>query len=133
MDTKIKREVPPIIREKGLNFHWDNHKVWSLDIPIEDMNVSELDWILHTPFWQTENGFYDLLPIEVINHPEKYPYHQQRILVADIKYPIDIMKNNFGQWLILDGLHRLARLIIEGHQIVKVRKISRGYITNILK
>ena len=49
---------------------------------------------------------------------------------ADLSHPIDIMKNK-GRWLILDGLHRLVKLKIQGKEKIRVRKIPRKEIKNI--
>ncbi len=51
---------------------------------------------------------------------------------ADPSYPIDIMENK-GRWLILDGLHRLMKTSILGTKTVRVRKISRDYIPDIVE
>ena len=44
-------QLPKEIREHGLDFHWDNQKVWALNIPVEEINVSDIDWIFDLPFW----------------------------------------------------------------------------------
>jgi len=51
---------------------------------------------------------------------------------SNLNYPIDIMQNK-GRWLILDGLHRLIKSKILGMKKVKIRKIPRFEIPNILK
>ena len=51
---------------------------------------------------------------------------------SDLRHSIDIMENK-GKWLILDGLHRLAKAKILGHTKVKVRKIPCSEIPNILE
>ncbi len=126
-------KLPKEIQEHGMDFHWDNKKLWSLDIPIEDIDVSELEWHLDTPFWSSEGGHYNLLPRLVLEDIELYPEHKDRVLNADIRYPIDIMENPKGELVILDGMHRLLRLMNEGHKKVKVRKISRDHIDKIKK
>ncbi|MDQ7009208.1 MAG: hypothetical protein Q9M94_02865 [Candidatus Gracilibacteria bacterium] len=40
---------------------------------------------------------------------------------------------NNGKWVILDGLHRLAKLGIIGRKKIIVRKIGREFIENIKK
>ena len=51
---------------------------------------------------------------------------------SNLNYPIDIMQNK-GRSLILDGLHRLIKSKILGMKKVKIRKIPRFEIPNILK
>jgi len=129
----MNKQIPQIIKDHGFDFYWDIKKVWALDIPVEDMDVKELDWILDLPFWTDGADWYNLTPREVITNPAKYPDHQERRYACDTSYPIDIMKNLEDKWLILDGLHRLVKLIMEGHKVVKVRKLSRRLIPQIEK
>jgi len=72
-----------------------------------------------------------LKPWEVTKNPDKHSTHWKKIQEADLKYPIDIMENK-GRWLILDGLHRLVKAYILKMKTVKVRKISRQKIPDIL-
>jgi len=106
-----------------LPFWRDNEKLWALDVPVEDMSTDELLWILDIPFWEDGQGNIVITPREVINAPDKYPEHKDKIKNCDTSHPIDIMKNKNGQWLTLDGLHRLVKLVMEGETIVRVRKI----------
>lgn len=126
------KPLPNIIKENCFDFKWDIKKVWGLNLPVTTIPVSELDWILDIPFW-SEKGEYDLKPREVINHPDIYPVQVGRYEQSDIKYPIDIMLNLKGKWLILDGLHRLVKLIVKGETKIQVRKIPREYIPKILQ
>jgi hypothetical protein len=127
-----KREVPSIIREVGLDISWDERKVWQLDFPIEEMDVSELIWHYDIPFWFKPGGFYDLKPQEVIDNPERYTEEYVRTMGADTTHPIDIMFWR-GRWLILDGLHRLLKQTLQGAQTVKIRKIPESEKLKIVK
>ena len=129
MISKIK---PKIIDDVGFDFHWDEEKVWKLDVPVEEMNISELEWHFDTPFWWTKGGYYDLNPREVIGNPEKWRNEYGRTMKSDLKYPLDIMFWR-ERWLLLDGLHRLVKAYILGNKVVKVRKIKSGMIPLIRK
>lgn len=127
------KHKPPIIDKVGFDFRWDNRKVWALEIEPEEMPVSELEWILDIPFLAVDTDWgYELTAREVLENPDKYPYQIERTKKADIRYPIDIMWNK-ERWLILDGLHRLMRQIMEGKTTVMVRKVSRDLIPQITK
>lgn len=106
-----------------LPFWRDNEKLWALKVPVEDMHIDELLWIFDVPFWEDEQGNIVITPNEVINHPDQYPSHRERIEASDTSYPIDIMKNKKGKWLTLDGLHRLVKLVQQNKSTVRVRKI----------
>ena len=94
------------------------------------MDVAKLEWHLDVPFWWTNNGFYNLAPREVVNNPEKYKEEYERVLNADLKYPLDVMFWR-GRWLFLDGLHRFVKAYLQGEKIVKVRKIPQEAIPQI--
>jgi alpha-ketoglutarate-dependent taurine dioxygenase len=126
-----QRQLPKIIEEIGFDFHWDEEKVWDLEVSVESMPLTELNWHFDVPFlWTKPDGFYDLKPSEVIDYPQKYVSEYERTMNADTKYPIDIMHWR-GRWVILDGLHRLMKLYIEGIQEVDVRKIPQSAIPRI--
>ncbi len=126
------RVLPEIIKEVGFDFSWDNQKVWSLNASEEEINLSELAWHFDIPFWDLKPGYYNLTPNDVVEFPKKYELEHERTMKADLSHPIDIMENK-GRWLILDGLHRLVKAKILGSTRVKVRKIPRSAIPQILK
>ena len=122
------REPPKVIREVGFDFSWDPEKVWAFDVPVEEMPIGELTWHFDVPFiWSKPDGFYDVNPSEVLEHPHKHPEEHKRTMDADTSHPIDIMSWK-GRWLILDGLHRLMKLSIEGEETAQVRKIPKSAI-----
>lgn len=124
---------PQIIKDVGFDFSWNSEKVWSLDIPLEEMGMEDLIWHFDIPFWEVEDtDDYNLKPWEVIKEPNKHSVHYKKIQEADLKYPIDIMENK-GRWLILDGLHRLVKAHMQGLRKIKVRKIPRERIAEITK
>lgn len=122
-----KRVMPDIIKEVGFDFHWEEEKVWALDLPVEEMPISELEWHFDTPFWFTRGGYYDLKPRQVINNPKEHIWEYGRTMAADLNYPLDIMQWR-GRWLLLDGLHRLAKAYVLGYKTIKVRKVPQKAI-----
>jgi len=128
----MKREFPQIIKDVGFDFRWDEHKVWLLDVPVEEIPITELTWHFDIPFWSTSDGFYDLKAQDVIDYPNDNRAEYERTIQADTSHPIDIMRWR-GRWLILDGLHRLVKLSIRGAKTVKVRKIPKSAIPSITK
>ena len=126
-----KKNLPTIIKEVGFDFNWSEEKVWSLDIPVETISLKELEWHLEVPFWSTMDGYYNLKPSDVISFPKRYQEEYHKIMKSNLSYPIDIMANK-GRWLILDGLHRLAKAKILNKKKIKVRKIPRNKIPEIV-
>lgn len=125
-----KRVMPDIIKEVGFDFHWKEEKVWALDLPIEEMSLTNLEWHFDVPFWFLPGGYYDLKPREVIENPKKHLLEYGRTMASDLTYPLDIMDWK-GRWLLLDGLHRLVKAHILGWKTIKVRKVPKEEILNI--
>ncbi len=128
----MREELPAIIKQVGFDFDWENEKVWSLHIPITEMDIKELTWHFDVPFHWHKGGMYNLSSREIIENPKDYEDEYQRTMRADLTYPIDIMENK-GKWLILDGLHRLMKASIQGMEKVNVRIIPRDKIPEILR
>lgn len=129
----MTKKLPKIIEAVGFDFHWDSRKVWELDEPVVDMDINELLWHFEIPFWGVrDTDDYNLTPWEIIKAPGVHSLHYERVEHAAVRYPIDIMKNK-GKWLILDGLHRLVKLYLDGARTIKVRIIPRTRILEILK
>lgn len=124
---KEEKVIPKVILDVGFDFQWSEEKVWALDIPVEEMDIRELEWHFGLPFWNKGNGYYDLKPNEVLANPEMHKEEFDRTMKADLSHPLDIMfwKN---RWLLLDGLHRLAKAKLLRLEKIKVRKIDAKYI-----
>lgn len=68
----MKKELPKIIKEVGFEFDWDEKDVWKLDYPVEEIDISLLEWHFNIPFWNFDDTWYSLKPIDVVNNKEKY-------------------------------------------------------------
>lgn len=119
-----EKKLPEIIKQIGFENGWGEKEIWALNIPKETVPIDLISWHFEIPFWDSENGWYDLSPNDVLKNPSKYPDHIRRIEEADTSYAIDICLNpKTGRWTILDGLHRLVKLALHGAKTVEVRKI----------
>lgn len=128
----MREDIPQIIKDVGFDFDWSEEKVWALDIPVEEIDIDELIWHFDVPFLWESGGVYNLTPREVLDNPDAHKGEYERTIKADLGHPIDIMQNK-GRWLILDGLHRLMRASILGMRKVRVRKVPRERIPDIVK
>lgn len=126
------KKLPKIIQGVGFDFHWSEEKVWALDLLVEEMDISELEWHFEIPFWNTPSGYYNLTPNQVLSDPEKYKEEFARTMRANLVHPLDIMFWK-SRWLLLDGLHRLVKAKQLGLKSVKVRKIPESAIPEISK
>jgi hypothetical protein len=125
-DARKNIKYGPGHKEHALDlpFWRDNNKLWALPINAEQIDVEELSWMMSVPFWEDENGDIVVTPNEVLANPKKFPDHTNLIDTCDTSYPIHITKNKFNEWIILDGLHRLAKLIREGRKKLMVKKVT---------
>lgn len=121
---------PDEIKEWYFGFHWNNQLLWELDLPVETVLASKLSWHLEMPLWSTEKGkpLFNLKPLSVLENPGLSPIHDIRIDNADLNYPINIMFTT-DRFVILDGLHRLAKCTKLNIQTINVRKVPRGKIS----
>lgn len=121
-----------IVDEEWFGFDWDVQKIWALDIEEEYASVKQLAWHLDIPLWEHQGEEYSVTPRQAIEDPESHPSHFRDIIESDTSHAIDIMwwKN---RWVILDGVHRLAKLIAEGESEVRVRKVPHSAIPSIKK
>jgi len=106
------------------DFDWDNRLLWSLDLPSSSMEVDELSWLLDLPVWSSRPPapLFDLVPRTVIESPGVHVGHARRVLHADLSYPL-LVHHHRGRWVVLDGLHRLAKLVCRGATLATVCRV----------
>ena len=123
--VKFPSEIQDYFRAR-----WDKHQLWRLDLPASSIKTSELDWHLDYPFWSSEppEPLFDLHPRSVLSNPPEYPIHWNRVLSADLTYPIATA--SFGDRLvILDGLHRLAHALYLEHADIEHVVVPQRYVS----
>lgn len=124
--------LPDHITPYAFDFRWDNSLLWQLNnIPTEKMDINDLVWHFDIPWLHTSGERFNLTPRDIMSKPSAYSEEYTRTMNADTNYPIDIMFNK-NRWLILDGLHRLMKLVDQGETKVTVRKIPREMIPRIV-
>lgn len=83
--------------------HWWTEKS-NNDLQIISKPVKSFIRYLYKYCWTDEYGE-PITPINVRNYPLLYPFHTDRVLNADMTYPILLYPNG----AIFDGMHRLLR------------------------
>ena len=107
--------------------------LWALDLPVEEIEIKELANNLTIPYLEKEGtDDWNLSICELIKNFDNEPHHAKQTMTADLAYPIELYCHN-GQWIILDGVHRLTKAIHEGRKTILVRKIPQSAIDDILK
>jgi len=114
----------PLPKILNIGFHADEPKLWAADIPVEEIPISEIEYNLDIPYLEQEGTEDWNLSIRMlIDNFDKEPFHAKKVNEADLKYPIEIYSHK-GKWIILDGVHRLAKAVKLGRKTIKVRKVS---------
>ena len=114
----------PLPEILNIGFKTDEPKLWAIDIPIEEIDISEIDYNLDI-FYLEKKGTDDwnLSPRMLIENFDKEIPHAKKTEKADLKYPIEIYKHK-DKWIILDGVHRFTKAVRLGYKTIKVRKIT---------
>ena len=115
-------ELPPIIAEYWYAFDWDVEALWALELRTEPFPIARLLWHLDVPLWPHEQARYVLTPRQVLRAPFRYAREYRRLRSANLTFPIEITRFR-GRWMILDGVHRLARAHEDGADTIYVRKV----------
>lgn len=116
---------PPELEPFFVHFDWDNQRLWTLELPVEDFCVEALRWHLALPWWKGTAGWFTVRPADVLAEPRRYPDQYARTLNADVRYPLHVTMND-GRWTIMDGIHRLAKAALLELEVVPVRKVPRA-------
>jgi len=108
----------------NIGFKTDEPKLWAVNIPVEEIDISEIDYNLDIPYLEQEGtNDWNLTPRMLIENLDKEFLHAKKVNEADLKYPIEIYWHQ-EKWIILDGVHRFTKTVRLGYKKIKVRKVS---------
>lgn len=108
----------------NIGFKINEPKLWAVDILVEEIPISEIEYNLDIPYLEQEGtDDWNLTPRTLIKNLDKEFFHAKKVNEADLKYPIEIYLHK-GRWIILDGVHRFTKAILLGNKTIKVRRIS---------
>lgn len=117
----------------NFGFNHEDAKLWALNLPAEEMSLSELETNLDIAYLDQEGtDDWNLTLRQLIAEPEKETGHYKKIKAADLSYPIHIYFFQ-GSWKILDGTHRFCKAVLEGRRIIEVKKVTDEMIPGVLK
>jgi len=126
----VDDKMPEII---NIGFKIDESKLWAMDIPVEEISISEIDYNLDIPYLEQEGSDdWNLSPRMLIENFDKEVSHAKQVERADLKYPIEIYKHQ-DKWIILDGVHRFTKAVRLGYKFIKVRKVSEEIAQKVKK
>ena len=129
MDLSAHKKKFPAEISQYFHSSWETCEVWRLDIPRVTLSVRELEWHLDWRFFSSNPPvpLFDLKPRVVLGNPREYPTHWNRVLSADLAFPIHVSTFG-GRVLIIDGFHRLIKSIAGGALRMECKLVPRQHI-----
>lgn len=115
------RPPTPLQVELGLTFWWEVRKLWEVDLPVVDMPVAQLDWMLAFPFWKDGSEEATVSGRDVALRPDRYATEYERTMAADLAYPVNVILLG-GRWTVMDGLHRLLKACLLGLETIAAKQ-----------
>ncbi|TCC28188.1 hypothetical protein E0H58_01335 [Kribbella speibonae] len=100
--------MPETLREVFPPYRWQLGKLWELDLKVEPVEIADLVWIFDLPLWQLEGERFKVTPHQVAETPMNFRAHYQRVMDADLDFPINLVAYR-GRLVVLDGVHRLLK------------------------
>lgn len=122
---------PPELQGLLYDFWWDLEKLHALKLPARTVPVKDLLWHLDLPYWKHNNKPFQITPRQVMESPDSYSEQYIRTLNSDLSYPI-IVREDMERILMLDGVHRLLKAVLENRQELKASVFSDSLIPLIL-
>ena len=132
LDTKpfdLWRKMPPVMQALLPNAEWDRAKLHELALPVVELRVAELRWMLDLPWWRIGERRFAVTPNQVRHAPERYATHWRRMLDADLDFPIDLLQRD--RLIVLDGVHRLLKADVLGMRMLACRVLDAAQFAEI--
>src|SRR3972149_9954277 len=110
--------------EIDLGFKLNDSLLRDIDLPIEEISLSELIYNADIPYLERQGtDDWNLSPNELIRNFDKESNHASKVGNVDMQYPICIyyFKNH---WIVLDGVHRFTKALMNKDKTIKVKRIS---------
>ena len=123
--------IPPKqITDLGLNLLVNTEKLRPLPIQEQEFRMEDLVWHLDIPVWAKDGtDDWNLTPRNVIDKTEGSAGHYERMMKSDTQFPLLLRRYN-ERLVIVDGVHRLTKLFLEGKDSVKAKLIPEGTLLN---
>ena len=120
---------PKHITDAGLNMYVDTVKLRELPLPIVEIPIANLLWHFDMPVWAKDGTEdWNLSPRDVLEQKEGSKGHYERMQKADISHPLVVTDYN-GRLVILDGVHRLLKMYIDGAESIRAKIIPSEYLS----
>lgn len=83
--------------------------------------------LLNLEYWTDERGR-QTTPMDVVTFEKDraYAQHLAAIERADLQYPILMTEIDGDAWIVVDGVHRIAKTFLEHRPLVQYRRVTPG-------
>lgn len=109
----------------------DEAKLWEIELPIEEINISEIKYNLDIFYLEQEwTDDWNLSPRMLIDNFDKEIFHAEKVNKANLDYPIEIYFHK-NKRIILDGVHRFTKTVLLWLKTIKVRKVPYNIIQRV--
>jgi len=122
---------PPMLEGLLYDFWWDVAKLHALDLPVRTIAIADLLWHLDLPYWKHNGRPFQITPRQVWQSPASYSEQYARTQAADTSYPI-IIREDGDRLLIVDGVHRLLKMVMAGTPTIQAALFRDEFIPLIL-
>ncbi|MDO8507223.1 MAG: hypothetical protein Q7S53_01495 [bacterium] len=118
-------------KEIDYGFKINHKKLWALSLPVEELDLSELQYNFDIFYLEKENtDDWNLSINQLLANLAKEPTHAKKMDKADLKYPLEIYLHR-NKWIVLDGIHRLAKAKSLGYKKIMVRRVPKNLLEQI--
>ena len=115
-------------KEIDIGFKLNDTDLYSLDLPIEKVLISEIIYNTDIPYLEKEGtDDWNLSPRELIKNWDREITHSKRVEKADLSYPI-LLYSFKDKWIILDGVHRFTKALMRGNKTILAKRVSDNII-----
>ncbi len=129
----VDKKMPTIPDSINTQFKIEEEKLRAMEIPVETIDITELANNLDIPYLeQLWTDDWNLSPRMLIENFDKETHHAGVVQKADLQYPIEIYFFKW-QWIIIDGVHRFTKAMMQWDTTIKVRRISDEVVNQVKK
>jgi len=123
----------PLPKILDIGFKIDEPKLWNVDLPVEEILISEIEHNMDIPYLEQEGtNDWNLTPRMLVQNFDKEFHHAKQTDAADLQYPIELYFH-LGKRIILDGVHRYVKALRQWEKTIKVRRVSDEIIQQVKK
>jgi len=123
------KQPPRALTDVGLSMFVDTVKLRELPLPVVEIEMEKLIWHFEMPVWEKDGtDDWNLTPWEVIRKEKGSAGHQKRVAEADTSHPI-VVTDYKSKYVILDGVHRLVKMYMNGEKKIKAKIIPEEYLS----